>query len=201
MHRNLIFDLSGVLFNERDGAIMEPIRKAAASEEQFKALWTNMLLGRMTTKECHELLIKQDTANAEILDGTMDYDFYSRNLPLVAPSIIGTLECLSRDYNLYMLSNSTDTMRDYAVRCLGIPGRMRGICSCDVGMMKPDMDIFKLALSHFELNPKETVYFDDRMKNIYAARMCGIYSVFIDNRQYNTNIISALNNVLNKTLS
>ncbi len=173
MLKNFIFDLGGVLFDEHNGATIDPIRKASASEGQFKALWSNMLLGRMTMKECHDYLIKQDEANREILAGTMDDDFYLKNLSPIQENI-NTVKALSKERNVYVLSNATNVMRDYTVKCLGIPGYIRGVYSCGVGLMKPDLQLYKLALQHFELNPNETIFFDDRPKNLYAAGMCGI---------------------------
>ena len=35
-------------------------------------------------------------------------------------------------------------------------------------LMKPDLAIYELAINRFNLNPKETVFIDDKLENIQA---------------------------------
>ena len=178
MIKNLIFDLGGVVFDENDGATTSPLRMAAKDDGQYHMLWSNLLLGRMKMKECFQILIEQNPVNKKILYGADTYDFYLRKLPPIAETV-DFIRMLNGTYNIYVLSNATDAMRDYAVRYLKIPSEVRGIFSCDVNMMKPDLDIFRLALNHFKLDPQETMYFDDKAKNCAAAEFLGMKSVLV----------------------
>ncbi|HOO50656.1 MAG TPA: HAD-IA family hydrolase, partial [Alphaproteobacteria bacterium] len=51
------------------------------------------------------------------------------------------------------------------------------IVSGEVKLAKPDPEIFKLLLTTFDLNPRETFFVDDVMKNVEAARAQGIEAV------------------------
>ena len=48
------------------------------------------------------------------------------------------------------------------------------ISSCEVGMRKPDPEIFKLALGIAQAAPEECAYFDDRPMLVNAAQKLGI---------------------------
>ena len=51
----------------------------------------------------------------------------------------------------------------------------------DVTEVKPDPELFNLALKHLDLNPDEAVVFEDSPNGITAARSAGIYVVAVPN--------------------
>ena len=56
-----------------------------------------------------------------------------------------------------------------------------GIFSYDVGYMKPDLEIYKLFIEKYKINPEETVFFDDKEENVLAARTLGFQAIqFVD---------------------
>jgi putative hydrolase of the HAD superfamily len=48
------------------------------------------------------------------------------------------------------------------------------VYSCEVQMVKPEEDIFRLFLSRLDCNAEEVVYFDDRKENVEAALTLGM---------------------------
>jgi putative hydrolase of the HAD superfamily len=50
------------------------------------------------------------------------------------------------------------------------------ISSCEVGMRKPDPEIFGLAMGIAQVTPEECLYFDDRLMIIETAQRLGIRS-------------------------
>ncbi len=50
------------------------------------------------------------------------------------------------------------------------------VSSCEVGMRKPDPDIFLLALGIAQAKPEECLYFDDRIMLVEAAKKVGIHA-------------------------
>ena len=58
------------------------------------------------------------------------------------------------------------------------------IFSTDTHILKPNEQAFKLVLDYFKLNPKETIFVDDRKKNVAGAKKAGISSIlFSSNSQ------------------
>ena len=52
-----------------------------------------------------------------------------------------------------------------------------GIVSCDVGIEKPDIRIYKLLIKKTGLNPETTLFFDDKVVNTMAAQKVGMTGV------------------------
>jgi putative hydrolase of the HAD superfamily len=50
------------------------------------------------------------------------------------------------------------------------------VSSCEVGMRKPDPEIFLLALGIAQAKPEECLYFDDRIMLVEAAKKVGIHA-------------------------
>lgn len=48
------------------------------------------------------------------------------------------------------------------------------VCSCEVGMRKPDPGIYLLGLGIAQAKPEECIYFDDRIMLVEAAKKLGI---------------------------
>lgn len=86
------------------------------------------------------------------------------------------------DVRLYYLSNmpvdyARVLERDYAfVRCFD-----GGIFSGDVGTIKPEAAIYQQLQQRYRLEPAQTVFFDDLLGNVQAARALGWHAVQFHN--------------------
>ncbi len=54
------------------------------------------------------------------------------------------------------------------------------VVSCDVGLLKPDPAIFELALARLESRPEATLFVDDVVENLDAARSLGMRTALMD---------------------
>ena len=74
-------------------------------------------------------------------------------------------------YECYVLSNwSAETFRN-TIKDYPFLNQFNGmIISGDEKLIKPDLAIYELAIKRFNLNPKETVFIDDKLENIEAAK-------------------------------
>ena len=50
-------------------------------------------------------------------------------------------------------------------------------------MAKPDREIYEKLCTMYQLNPRETVFFDDREDNIAGAGACGIHGILFQNHE------------------
>jgi HAD superfamily hydrolase (TIGR01509 family) len=51
-------------------------------------------------------------------------------------------------------------------------------------MMKPDREIFEYLLRRYELTAGQTIFVDDHLPNVYAARAAGLHAIqFVDAEQ------------------
>jgi FMN phosphatase YigB (HAD superfamily) len=60
-----------------------------------------------------------------------------------------------------------------------------GLASCEANMRKPDSLIFQLLLSKYNLDPKCTLFLDDRAENISAAAEFGIKGILVKPNETN----------------
>ncbi len=55
------------------------------------------------------------------------------------------------------------------------------VVSGSIGLAKPDPKIFQHLLTQFDLNPRETLFIDDKSSNVQGALDAGIYAVRFEN--------------------
>lgn len=88
----------------------------------------------------------------------------------------------SKGYNLYILSNLSEYMKEGAKKEMTFLKYMYGtVFSCDVKQLKPEPEIYQTLLKKYSLNPSECVFIDDREVNCEGARAQGIKSICFKN--------------------
>jgi len=55
------------------------------------------------------------------------------------------------------------------------------IISGEVGIVKPDLEIYKLLINSYDLNPHQTLFIDDKEENIKSAEFLGIHGIHFQN--------------------
>lgn len=85
------------------------------------------------------------------------------------------VEKLHGTHQLFLLSNTNCLHHDYLVRQYAVFARFSdGVFSYRAKMMKPEPEIFGLAIRQFGVQPAATVYLDDLSSNVEAARGAGL---------------------------
>jgi putative hydrolase of the HAD superfamily len=76
---------------------------------------------------------------------------------------------------IFSLNNEPRELHDYRVETFGLKRLYDGfVCSCDVGLRKPDPAIYRLALRMAGVRPEECLYIDDREALVRAGRWAGL---------------------------
>ncbi|TAI49081.1 HAD family hydrolase [Flagellimonas allohymeniacidonis] len=88
---------------------------------------------------------------------------------------------LENQYRLFLLSNTNDIHIEYVKQTMGLEKYARFKNAFDVfylsyemGMRKPDLEIFDFVLQENHLRPHETLFVDDTKDNTDAASQLGI---------------------------
>lgn len=111
--------------------------------------------------------------------GAMLLDFPVKRIEL--------LQSLSKRYRLFLLSNTNiihfhqynnDLKEQYGFDLNSL--FEKAYYSFELGMRKPDAEIFEFVLEDSNLNPFETLFIDDLDKNIDVAGRMGINVIWID---------------------
>ena len=93
-------------------------------------------------------------------------------------------------YKLFLLTNITEDSYNYINSIININYMFDGgIYSYQEHLIKPSYEIYNLVLNRFSLNKEETLFFDDKEKNVIVANELGIKSFIF------TSIIDIKNNL------
>ncbi len=94
------------------------------------------------------------------------------------PGMTEILKMLHTRARLILISNTNSWHTDYVQKRFNVLTHFHAlILSYEIGVCKPDEQIFQAALSAAGTAPENCLYFDDSELNIQAARKIGIPSV------------------------
>jgi putative hydrolase of the HAD superfamily len=80
-------------------------------------------------------------------------------------------------YQLALLSNTESPVAAYIRTSPSYQLFNTLIMSCEIGLIKPNRDIFEYALHAMNTTPQESIFIDDREENINAANEIGIHGI------------------------
>lgn len=180
--RNIVFDLGKVLLSYDWESYLESFKFDKKTYEiMADAIFRNRVWemgdeGIVTPDEWIELFVKNAPLyEAEIrdilsgikktispMDYTNDWIQYFKN----------------KGYHLYYLSNYSEKLYIETKHDMQFIEEFDGgIFSYRVKCIKPEEKIYRILLDTYQLNPKETLFFDDRKENVSAAIKMGIQGV------------------------
>ena len=86
-------------------------------------------------------------------------------------------------YNIYLLSNFGRTSFEIASKKFSFMDLVDGqVISYEVEEIKPDRGIFSALEEKYGIHPEESVFLDDSMKNVKAAKSYGYHSIYFENQ-------------------
>ena len=87
-------------------------------------------------------------------------------------------------YRIYLLSNYSELLFQQHTKNASFLQYIDGkVVSYQVHIGKPDPEIYRCLLEKFQIRPEESIFFDDRKKNIEAAEKLGIQGVWVTSRE------------------
>lgn len=95
------------------------------------------------------------------------------------------IELSKNGYNIYILSNTAYTFYDLVKEgYLPAASIAKGIVlSCEEKVLKPNEKIYNILLERYNLDPHDTMFFDDLSENIWGAARCGINGFVVENER------------------
>lgn len=184
----VIFDIGGVLI---DASPKHLYRKLFQGDEE-KLDW---FLNQICTTDWN---LEQDAgknvhiATQELIQKYPEYDilikaYYERWEEMVAGTIeesIKLLECLRQknNYKLFALTNWSAETFPRALEVFDFLMHFDGIVvSGYENIRKPYSKIYQIILDRYKIIPEKSVFIDDRIENITAAKTMGIHGIHFRN--------------------
>ncbi|RKW28171.1 MAG: HAD family phosphatase [Granulicatella sp.] len=188
--KNLVFDMGNVLIEWNSEKILQAItddRKLQnlLRKEVFETgLWVQTDEGVKTREEMIEIVtakIGEEYRN-EITQLSRYWYKYVDVYTKVQDRII---ELSKNGYNIYILSNTAYTFYDLVKEgYLPAASIAKGIVlSCEEKVLKPNEKIYNILLERYNLDPHDTMFFDDLSENIWGAARCGINGFVVENER------------------
>lgn len=177
MIKNIIFDIGGILFDDSKENIEKLLKKDCsdiykiAYGKEFK----KCLLGQMKVDDYLEKL--RDKKDFSDISYILKRDNLKETYPLIKNNFEYIKNLKKRGYKLYLLSNITEDSYFYINNLIDIDSIFEcGIYSYKENLIKPDYNIYNLIVDRFKLDKSETIFFDDKEKNVIAANKMGLKS-------------------------
>ncbi len=176
MIKNLVFDIGNVLVEEVNAHALAWL--GPEQQEEFAKLvyyknpsFIEVLLGHQTIDEHKNQLVKQHPDKAKEIEFLLSPSSQTATLP-TKPEMIDILYSLKPHYSIYFLSDITEASYNYLKHILDdFDG---GVYSFKEHLKKPNPEFFRILLNRYNLKPEETAFFDDKERNVTAARNLGI---------------------------
>lgn len=177
MIKNIVLDVGGVIFDDSKQNIQKLLNKNCDNiyKLAYGGGFKKCLLGEISVQEHINSLKNEKDFN------DISYILKKENLIKSYPLIKNNFEYIKdlrkRGYKLFLLTNITEDSYNYINELINIDETFDGgIYSYQEHLIKPDYDIYNLLINRFNLNKDETIFFDDKEKNVKAANEVGIKS-------------------------
>ena len=188
MIKNIVFDVNGVLtYNVSLETVSEFSRDYSVAEAamlmkmNLTEIWKKYDTGFYRTRGS---MIDDFVALWPDEEKLIRQTLNSRRGIVVNEKLERFVVDLKRKYNVYLLSNVGYEDLEKILPQKFVHVSDGGIYSCEVGVVKPDAEIYRILLERYGLIPEETVFVDDGIKNIKAARKLGFHTVrHVNNRR------------------
>ena len=188
--KNLVFDMGNVLIEWNSEKILQAItddRKLQnlLRKEVFETgLWVQTDEGVKTREEMIEIV--SDKIGEEYRNEITQLSRYWYKYVDVYTKVQDRIIELSKNgYNIYILSNTAYTFYDLVKEgYLPAASIAKGIVlSCEEKVLKPNEKIYNILLERYNLDPHDTMFFDDLSENIWGAARCGINGFVVENER------------------
>lgn len=189
--RNIIFDFGGVIinihhdevekaFNELGITDFDKLFNKATQTDIFKKLEIGAISPELFRNTLRKII------GIEIRDQDMD-KAWNRIIGNYPPHRIELLKKLKKSYRLFLLSNTNIIHYDYYIQKFKtefgyeFPSLFeKAYWSFKMGERKPDHSAFSFVLKDSNLNANETLFIDDSIQNIDAAKQMGFHTAHLN---------------------
>lgn len=189
--KNLIFDLGGIILNINPQLTIDA----------FSRMGMDKVLGKDTFKYQVNLLhqIEKGASTPEefrnnireilgnhVSDNTIDKAWTAMIIDMPKERI-RYLEELKKNYRIFLLSNTNEIHRKLFHKMFSDDNGYsfydlfkKNYYSHEMGMRKPDPEIYKIVLQKNNLIPEETLFIDDMEDNTKAAQLLGMQVLLLE---------------------
>jgi HAD superfamily hydrolase (TIGR01509 family) len=180
--RNVVFDMGGVLLEWNPSRTIsqlypDPATQAVIRQQMFEhADWHEFDRGAISYDDAITHFAKQTGRSPEetrtLIHATRE------SLRPIEGTVRLLDELAAAGIHLYLLSNMPVSTFDYLVQHHKFFGHFKHlVISGAILLVKPDPAIYKHLVEQTGIEPAESVFIDDLLKNVVSARECGFHAI------------------------
>lgn len=194
--RNIVFDVGNVIVRWEPLEIIRLTFVESEDHEQLaKAIfqsqtWVNLNKGLISETEAKTQY--QQTLGLSEWECEQLFYYVKQTQRLIVGSIELIQHIKNAGYSVYALTDNVHEIVSYLKSTYSFWPLFDGaIVSADIGMLKPQPEIYHSLLNKFELIASETVFIDDMLYNVEGAKSVGMHAIqFEDIDQCEKDLIS-----------
>ncbi len=192
--KNIIFDFGGVVFEINPQLSVDAFKKLGFIHigETYAQLEKDNLFNQLQKGEISDdefrNKIRQKT-NLKLTDKQID-DAWCKMLIRYPEKNIELLKSIKNKYRIFLLSNTSNIHCTFFTNKLKTGFNLtfeeifeKKYFSHQMGLLKPDKEIYLKLISENNLIPKETLFIDDTIENINGADNVGLQTFFLTNNK------------------
>ncbi|RFC53554.1 HAD family hydrolase [Brumimicrobium aurantiacum] len=206
--KNIILDLGGVLLNLNYQLTIDAF--TALGIKDFQSLYT-----QANQTDIFNQIEKGEIKDGDFIKGLMSFlpkntstedvtNAWNAMLLNFPAERLAFLKKLKTNYNVVLLSNTNTIHLDYFHKDLKEKHGIESLddyfdhvyFSCDMGMRKPDSEIFEEVCKKENFTPEETLFIDDSIQHVEGAKAIGINAHLLDVKK--TDVIQLVRSLLAK---
>ena len=176
-----------------------PLAKDDDGNRVLPQIMCSWLMGNYTTKEIRKMIKQTAQNNPDFFNNDQEkYRIiatcnkvifkptgFTKTRKLFKAGFEFAKECKRKGHKLYVLSNwdkeSFILIKQVYPEVFGL---FDGIMiSGDAGTIKPDPTIYTMALEKFGIDARDSIFIDDLVDNVIAARKCGIAAIHVHKKK------------------
>lgn len=193
--KNVIFDLGGVILNIDYNLSVDAFKKLGLnnfaehfSQASQKHLFDLYEKGMISSAEFRDAIKQELSADVSTAQIDAAWNALLLDLPKERLSV---LEKVKQSHRTFLLSNTNDIhiveLNRYLNNSFGIADLSgyfeKMYLSYEIGMRKPDAEIFEFVLQQNDLDPSDTLFIDDSIQHIERAKQLGIQTYWLQKPQ------------------
>lgn len=179
MINTIIFDFGAIFINLEKEKSIEEFKKLGLHEPNQDLIAKNALFEKGEINEIEFIeSFQKYLPNASIEDIVKAWKSVIGEFPLAR---LEFLQMLTSKYRLFLLTNTDSIHINHFEHKVGMSFYTdfyrcfeKVYFSYEMGMRKPDLDIFKTLIRERQLSPKRTLFVDDKKENTDAAESLGM---------------------------
>lgn len=182
MIKNIMLDIGGVLFDDKNNNLKEKFNLSVDEAKEitdltFGSNFKECMLGNMSIDEYALEMKDKYPEKKEMILYLLNPDNYEETFPLKKDVYDVVVSLYKRGYNLYVLSNNTEDSFKYVSSVIDMNMFKGFVSSYEEHLIKPGEEIYELIINRYNLVKEETIFFDDSSKNVLKGNELGIKSI------------------------